>query len=52
MIVKIVVFQLTNHSWLQVKEVHVQAGGSIGEDEVILEFYPEESEDQVNVSQN
>jgi multidrug efflux pump subunit AcrA (membrane-fusion protein) len=27
---------------LQVKEINVQVGDSVGEDEVILEFYPEE----------
>ena len=37
---------------MQVKEIHVQAGGSIGEDEIILEFFPEEPEEQVDVSQN
>ena len=26
---------------LQVKEIHVQVGDSVGEDDVILEFYPE-----------
>lgn len=30
----------------------MQSGDSIGEDEVILEFYPEEAEDRVNASQN
>lgn len=30
----------------------MQSGDSIGEDEVILEFYPEEAEDHVNASQN
>ena len=30
--------------------MHVQAGDSIGEDEVILEFFPEETESQVNTS--
>ena len=25
----------------QVKEIHVQVGDSVGEDEVVLEFYPE-----------
>ena len=36
---------------LQVKEVHVQAGDSIGEDEVILEFFPEDTQNQNIVSQ-
>jgi hypothetical protein len=27
---------------IQIKEVNVQSGDSIGEDDIILEFYPEE----------
>lgn len=30
----------------------MKAGDSIGEDEIILEFYPEEAEDQVDALQN
>ena len=36
---------------LQIKEVNVQPGDSIGEDEIILEFYPEE-DNKVNESKN
>ena len=37
---------------LQIKEVNVQPGDSIGEDEIILEFYLEEEDDEVNESKN
>ena len=35
------------YSVLQVKEIHVAVGDSVGEDEVILEFYPQ-ALDQIN----
>ena len=35
------VVETVNLLLLQVKEIHVQVGDSVGEDDVILEFYPE-----------
>ncbi len=36
---------------VQVKEVFVREGDSIGEDEVILEFYPQEQESKAQQKQ-